>query len=99
MSNLVELEAKEVVFYSDGDEAAFFEWLGKISAVDGSKGVGRVLHISVARDRVDEEALRELLALFFRFGIDMRQLSVFDSDVFATWFRSPTSYWFKAVFG
>lgn len=98
-ANAVELEAKDVRFYSEGDEAAFFEWLDKIPCVSNYRGEGRVLLISVDRGRADEDSLRELLAIFFRYRIAMRQLSIFDSEAVAEWFRSPASYWFDAVFG
>lgn len=96
---LIELQARAVRFYSEGDEAAFFEWLDKISSITGYTGSGPDLLISVDRQRVDEEALREMLALFCRYKIDMSQLSLFDVEQFSEWFRAPNSYWYQAVFG
>ena len=97
--DLVELAAQCVPYYSAGDEEAFFEWLDKIDCVEGCKGRGDVLLISVNRAELDEEGLRELLALFRRYGVDLRQLRAFDSDGFAAWFRDPEAFWHAQVFG
>jgi hypothetical protein len=62
-------------------------------------GRGDVLFIQVHGSKVDEYALRELLALFWRYGVDMKQLAVFDKQEFAHWFHKRTAYWHKSVFG
>ncbi len=97
--NMVELQADSVVLYSRQDEASFFAWLQHLPCVVDVAGEARILHIQVDRQRVDDEALRELLALFHRYQVDMRQLRVFDERRFARWFRRRQSYWHDAVFG
>ncbi|MBK0011472.1 hypothetical protein IAE56_03715 [Stenotrophomonas sp. S41] len=97
--NVVELQADSVVFYSRQDEASFFAWLQQLPCVVDVTGRGRIIHIQVDRQRVDDEALTELLALFHRYQVDMRQLQVFDERRFARWFRRRQSYWHAAVFG
>jgi len=97
--NMVELQADSVVFYSRQDEASFFAWLQQLPCVVDVAGKGRILHIQVERQRVDDEALTELLALFHRYQVDMGQLRVFDERRFARWFRRRQSYWHDAVFG
>ncbi|MGE6333462.1 hypothetical protein [Stenotrophomonas sp. NPDC077659] len=96
---MVELHADSVVFHSRQDEASFFAWLQQLPCVVDVAGKGRIIHIQVARHRVDEEALRELLALFHRYGVDMRQLRVFDERRFADWFSGRQAWWHAAVFG
>jgi hypothetical protein len=96
---ITELEARRVRFFSQRDEDAFFEWLDKLSCVKGYVGRGDALHISINRAAVDEDNLRELLALFHRYGVDMKQLRMFDSDDFSEWFRDSRAYWFDSVFG
>ena len=98
-STMVELQATSVRFYSQGDEAAFFGWLDKVPCVERYEGRGLTLYISVNSAAVDEDGLRELLALFRRYGVDMRQLAAFDRSEFADWFRSEQAYWHKEVFG
>ncbi len=97
--DVVELQADSVVFYSRQDEASFFARLQQLPCVVDVAGKGRILHIQVDRQRVDDEALTELLAVFHRYQVDMRQLRVFDERRFARWFRGRQSYWHDAVFG
>ena len=97
--NVVELRADSVVFYSRQDEASLFARLQELPCVVDVAGMGRTLHIQVDRQRVDDEALRELLALFHRYEVDMRRLKVFDERRFARWFRRRQRYWHDAVFG
>jgi len=94
----VRLTAKRVWYYSKCDEAAFFEWLDKLRCVKRYEGELDVLSIHIDVAKVDECALRELLALFRRYAVELRQLRVFDRDEFAAWFRDPRAYWHTAVF-
>jgi hypothetical protein len=93
------LTAKRIRYYSENDESAFFEWLDKIGCVTRYEGQLDVLYIYVDGGKMDEYALRELLSLFRRYGVDMKQLVAFDSDEYAAWFRDPQKYWHRAVFG
>lgn len=95
----IELEVDKLPFFSQGDETAFFGWLNNLSIVEKIEGSGTTLLIKVHYSTVDEEGLRELLAIFHRYCIDMRQLIVFDIDEFGDWFRSSDSYWYKSIFG
>jgi hypothetical protein len=99
MRGHIELVAKRVIFYSSGDEDAFFQWLDKLRCVQRYEGKGDALYIDVLRRSVNQYALRELLALFHRYGIDKKQLSVFDKRSFDSWFRDERKYWFAEVFG
>jgi hypothetical protein len=92
------LSAKRIWYYSECDEAAFFEWLDKLPCVKHYEGELDLLSIYVDEMRVDENALREFLALFRRYAVDMKQLRVFDRHEFAAWFRDPQAYWHAAVF-
>jgi hypothetical protein len=67
------LKFQNVIFYSQLDEDAFFYTLKKVSAVKKIVGRGPDLFLTVS-SRPSDKALRELLGLFFRFKIDMRQL-------------------------
>lgn len=96
---MMQLEARAICYFSEHDEAAFFEWLDKMPAIRGYQGKGDTLYIEVDPDAVDRKALRELLALFFRYGVDLKQLAVFDRPEFTTWFRDERAYWFDKVFG
>jgi hypothetical protein len=41
------------------------------------QGEGNELYLSIDQKKLNETGLRELLALFYRYGIDMEQLKVF----------------------
>ncbi len=99
MNSNVILVARRVVFNSMSDEAVFFKWLDSLRCVSRYEGKGDSLNIEVNSELVDELALRDLLALFDRYDIDMKQLIAFDRKEFSTWFRNKKSYWFVSVFG
>lgn len=95
---MVELEVTDIRFFSEFDESAFFEWLDKLACVQKYTGQGKTLYISIDSDAVDEDALRELLALLRRYGVAMRQLIAFDRQEFAGWFQDRRAYWYTEVF-
>jgi hypothetical protein len=98
MSKKVELEAASVRPFSPHDESAFFEWLDKLKCIEKYEGRGPTLCITVNVDAVDEGALRELLSLFRRYGLNMEQLIAFDRPEFVRWFRDRRAYWYSSVF-
>lgn len=83
---------------SAGDEAAFFSWLQSISGVKAVRGVGRELHIELHSQQLTQEYLRELLALYARYGGEMSELVMFATPDNAHWFTDPLSPWFEKVF-
>lgn len=93
------LVAKRVWYYSENDEAAFFEWLDKMDCVEKYEGELDILSIYVNKALVDAASVYEFLALFRRYGVDMKQLLVFDREEFASWFRDPRAHWYKDIFG
>jgi hypothetical protein len=98
-SDVVELKMSPVgPFYSQLDEDAFFAWLSKIKCVSKFEGRLDVLRMEVCAAQLDAQDLRELLSLFRRYGVDLRQLAVFDREEFADWFRARVAYWYPLVF-
>lgn len=59
------------------DERALFEWLARIPCVKSSIGDGRHGLVVKLKRRPGNSDLQSLLALCFRYGIDMRQLARF----------------------
>ena len=95
----IKLVCKEVNFYSTFDDDAFFEWLKKISCVSSVKGFGEELYINVDKSKITEIDLREILALFYRYDVDMKQLEVFLNDENKPWFfDNKEAFWHKKVF-
>jgi hypothetical protein len=97
MKQAVVLVAKAVRFGSSFDEAAFFSWLKKIEGII-YKGVGDELQIEVNFDNFSENSLRELIAIFSRYNIDMGQLRVLVDDSNRRWVVNPHAYWYKSMF-
>ena len=86
-------------FYHQDDERAFFEWLARIPCVENVRGEGRRGLVVCLRRKPGQHDLRQLLALFFRWGVDMRQLARLENDENRTWFTNPDAFWHEAVFG
>jgi hypothetical protein len=92
-----ELRCPRVRFLSPGDESAFFRWAEGVPGIASVTGEGENI-VLMARARLSEHALRELLALFHRYNVPLGQLAVFATPANARWFTSPNAYWYKSVF-
>ena len=86
-------------YYSQADEASFFDRLESISGVLKVKGKRQALEVTLCSRRLSLMALRELLALHFRYRLPMRALAQFETPQNTVWFRHPAAYWYKKVFG
>ena len=93
------LEATDVFYYSPNDEAAFFGWADKISCITRYYGVGKTVFFEVDARKISQQNVREILGLFSRYGVDLKQLAVLEKPRFSAWFTDPQKYWHKAVFG
>jgi hypothetical protein len=89
----IELRAEHVRYYSDNDEAAFFDWLGKIKCITKTGGHGYTLTMTVQPDLVGQDELRELLGLFHRYHIEKSQLGTLVPPEFSSWFHDKQKYW------
>lgn len=99
---MIQLVARPLWFGALPDELAFDDWLVKLrkrGCIVHSDGRGNAMLIDVPREPIEDNCLRELLALFERFGFEMSQLAVFENASNRPWFRDPTSYWHAKVFG
>lgn len=94
----IEMKVESVTFFSEADEKMFFSWLDGLPFVRRYEGRGRALHIFVYAEKMNEEALRELIALFYRHDLNMRQLRIFDRPEFNQWFHNKRAYWYESVF-
>lgn len=94
----MKLRVQGPTYFSQNDETAMFEWLGRISVVRAVTGEGRDLVIALKCAPTDNQ-LRDLLALFFRYRMDMTPLAALRTHKNQIWFSDRGSYWFEAVFG
>jgi hypothetical protein len=82
-----------VRFYSAQDEDNFFSWLRKFALVKNVVGQGDNILIECESVNMPDDALRELIALFFRYDVDTKQLDVFLTDENRSWFMDANAYW------
>ncbi len=88
-----EYDTCELRYGSQLDENHFFGWLGELEFVESVEG--GVIRITKPLSKPD---LKDLVALFFRYGLDMRTLQHFLTRDNASWFKSEDTYWYKRVF-
>lgn len=94
------LKCKSVWYYSPLDEDLFFEWIKKIPSIIKYEGKHDELLIYVQSEIISDNDLRELLALFYRYKIDMNQLTIFLNDDNKGWFfNNKKAFWHRRVFG
>lgn len=70
-----EIRCKKVLFYSRGDEDVFFTWAKSIPAVKDIFGESDEIILSIKSAGIDDESLRELIALLYRYKIPLHQLA------------------------
>jgi hypothetical protein len=86
------------LFFSDGDEDYFFEWLQSISALkDMVPTRPGLLELTLA-DPLDDPSLAELLGLLKRYGLDMTPLRALLTPENEHWFAEKKAYWYRSVF-
>jgi hypothetical protein len=86
-------------FGSAGDEKAFFDWLQSIPCVEAAVGRSRALHITLRKQPSNSE-LRELIALLYRYRLDMRPPAALRNARNEGWFaENRSSFWHVHVFG
>jgi hypothetical protein len=83
------------VFFSPGDEAAFFHWLESIESVKTIKGYGSFLEVELTTP-VHRDAFYELVSLCRRYGVDMRPLSVLETSENSDWARKLFPHMFES---
>ena len=88
-----------VRFVHQADERAFFEWLGRIPCVASYRGEGAMGLVVRLKRRPGHDDLRQLVALCWRYRVDMRQLAKFKTVKNQGWFCDPGGFWHEAVFG
>lgn len=100
MKNFILLRCTGIRYYSRKDEDAFFEWIKKIDCIENVSSAGKDLYLQIPTHDLHDYDLRELLAIFYRYKIDMRQLQVFLNKNNKEWFEdNKKTYWHQRVFG
>ena len=92
---MVRLDCSNIRFHSQLDEKHLFYWASEIPGFLRWEQDTLVMRSR----RMSEAALRDLLALFWRYQIPMQQLAQFENKRNTSWFRAPHMYWHRRVFG
>ena len=85
-------------FYSRGDERRLFMGFKEIAAIRGVQGIGGDLLLDIDVARMNKEAMRELLALLWRYEIPLAPLRAFAEKKKFIWLNDPEGYWYNAMF-
>ena len=75
-----------MTYYSSRDETAFFTWLHSVPGVVSVRGVGVELHVETRSRRLGQAALRELVAIYRRYGGRLSELEMFVTPSNRDWF-------------
>jgi hypothetical protein len=98
MRHVETLAARAGPWYSQHDEDVFFRWLTKVKSVVRVHGRLHTLYIEVQVAQFDERDLREILALFRRYHVDLAQLAKLQRKTNSEWFRDESKWWHRPVF-
>ena len=92
---------KRVIFYSQNDESAFFEWINKMKFVDRFSQAYDELYLHISKENLKDDELNDLIAFFYRYKIRrMKQLAAFLNEKNRKWFyENKDKYWHKKIFG
>ena len=92
------LICKRVKYLSSLDEDHFFLWLNKIDCFDEISFFHDSIEITLV-STVNDDCLREIVALFYRYKIDMTQLCKLLTEGNRHWFfENKKAYWHCRVF-
>ncbi|MCA1247168.1 hypothetical protein [Massilia sp. MS-15] len=95
----MELRIRLQGFYSPGDERRFFDGLLGLAGVAGCRGEGRDLLVALDLRRLNRDAMRELVALLWRYRIGLAPLRALAGKARFAWLDDPRAYWHAAMFG
>ncbi|MFL9948566.1 hypothetical protein PQR68_21495 [Paraburkholderia agricolaris] len=94
----MQIEIRLSSFYSLGDERRFFKTLEEVAAIKHIQGVGRGLLIDIDLRYLSEDALRDMIALFWRYGIVLVPLQALATRKRFAWLSDEQAYWHKSMF-
>lgn len=90
--------AERVVYFSEHDESAFFEWIKKIPCIVNAHGIGTNIHLKIDIDNLDKSQFIEIIAVYERYHIDKRPLAALDRSAFRDWLHDRNAYWYRDIF-
>ena len=95
----MQIEIQLTTFYSHGDERRFFQGLNEVDCINNVRGVGRGLVFDVNLSRLGREKVFELIALLWRYQIDLTPLRVLaENNKKFTWLSEAKFYWHASMY-
>ena len=89
-----------VTYGGSFDDDLFFDWIEHIPSIIKFDGRWKYLFLHFESADIPDADLRELLALFYRYDVDMKQLAIFLNPGNSVWFyEQRPNYWHTKVFG
>lgn len=89
------LLCKKVKFYALKDEDIFFEWIEKIDCIKSIDAAKDELYLDLVDRSLTFDDVNDLICLFVRYGIDLKQLAKYKTVDNEEAFRP----WAKKIFG
>ena len=92
------LTCRQVIYRSRFDKQIFFKWIERIDSIRRWEAFHdtRYLYVTVP---IPDDDLKEIIGLFYRCNIEMKQLSVFLNEHYnQDWFCNENMYWYSSVF-
>jgi hypothetical protein len=93
----IHLTTKPIHFWSKNDELSFLGWVERIRCVAAHDGTAFWEEIKIMARPTNGE-LHDLIGLFTRYGIPLKQLAQFVDKRNEAYFRTPTRDWYAAMF-
>lgn len=94
----IKLICNDATFETDMDKNLFKRFIKKIPSVDELDDFASKLHVYIKSTVIPDEDLKDILALFYQYKIDMRQLKIFLNNQNKDWFKDKDEYWHNRVF-
>ncbi|MEZ5815152.1 MAG: hypothetical protein R3E13_10625 [Alphaproteobacteria bacterium] len=91
---MLKIDTMPILYFSQLDEDHFFAWAREIDCIKSVKGG----YLHIATDALNEENLRDLLALFGRYKLSGKALSSLCNEGNKHWFKNKDAYWYDNVF-
>jgi len=85
------------LWFAYSDEKNFFQWLESTPAVMKVVRVDDGLELQLKKS-VDNESLRDLIALLTRYDLDRSVLAALATSKNQSWFKDKNKYWYASVF-
>ncbi len=92
---MIRLTCSGISFYSQKDEDSFFLWGQRIPSFLRWEQDTMVIKGAALSDR----QLKEIIALFYRYQVPMKQLRPFETSKNKKWLKDRKMYWHQSLYG